>query len=205
MSDHTVQKGEKKQSAARGFGAAASSVIGALLLLALWKSGAISTTTTYLLGLIPVGLMVFAFVWSLGRSRANTKAAHLYLTRMAITMAFYLITLFLAEHFIEERGVTGPLAAGLALLPGLSFAGVIWVFGALIVEEEDEFFRMLYVRQGLIATGIAFTLAAIWGFLETYDIVEAVAAYWWPTIWCFGIAIGAIANKIKYDTFGEIR
>ena len=92
-----------------------------------------------------------------------------------------------------------------ALLPGLSFAGIVWVFGGLIVEEQDEFHRMLYVRQGLIATAISFTLAAVWGFLETYKIVEPVAAFWWPTIWCFGIGIGAISNKIKYGTFGEIR
>ncbi len=186
-------------------GAAVSSVISALGLLFLWKSDAIGTTTAYVLAVIPVSLMVFAFVKTLGAASRNGKASQRYLTRMAITMAFYLITLFMAEHFIEDMGVTGPLAVLLALLPGLSFAGVIWIFGALIVEEKDEFYRLLYVRQGLIATGVSFTLAAIWGFLETYNIVEPVAAFWWPTIWCVGIALGAVANKLKYGTFGEIR
>ena len=186
-------------------GAAASSVIGALALLFLWKSDAINTTTAYILAIIPVSLMVFAFVRSLKMAKNNSKASHRYLTRMALVMAFYLLTLFAAEHFIEDRGVTGWLAALLALLPGLSFAGVIWIFGALIVEEDDEFYRLLYVRQGLIATGVSFTLAAIWGFLETYNIVDPVPAFWWPTIWCLGIGIGAIANKLKYGTYGEIR
>ncbi|AWW73345.1 hypothetical protein CD351_02765 [Erythrobacter sp. KY5] len=185
--------------------AAVSSVISALGLLFLWKSDAINTTTAYILAIVPVSLMVFAFVRSLRGASRNGPAAKRYLTRLAITMAFYLITLFMAEHFIEDMGVTGPLAVLLALLPGLSFAGVIWIFGALIVEEQDEFYRMLYVRQGLIATGVAFTLAAVWGFLETYKIVEPVAAFWWPTLWCVGIAIGAVANKLKYGTFGEIR
>lgn len=185
--------------------AAGSSVLSALALLFLWKSDAINITTAYVLAVLPVSLMVFALVKTLRSSKDKTRASHRYLARMAITMAFYLITLFLAEHFIEERDVTGWLAAVLAMLPGLSFAGVIWVFGALIVEEQDEFFRMLYVRQGLIATAISFTLAAIWGFLETYKIVEPVAAFWWPTIWCLGIGIGAVANKIKYGTYGEIR
>lgn len=186
-------------------GAAASSVLSALGLMFLWKSDALSTNTAYILAVIPVSLMIFAFVKGLSLTKDNARAAHRYLLRMALTMAFYLITLMLAEHFIEDRGVTGPLAAFLALLPGLSFAGVIWVFGGLIIEEDDEFFRMLYVRQGLIATAISFTLAAVWGFLETYKIVEPVAAFWWPTIWCFGLGIGAIANKIKYGVFGEIR
>lgn len=186
-------------------GAAISSVISAFALLFLWKSDAIGTTTAYILAVVPVSLMIFSFVKTLTSARQGGKAAHRYLTRMALTMAFYLITLFLAEHFIEEVGVTGPVAVLLALLPGLSFAGVVWIFGALIVEEQDEFFRLLYVRQGLIATGVSFTLAAIWGFLETYNIVEPVAAFWWPVLWCAGIGLGAIANKVKYGTYGEIR
>lgn len=187
------------------FAAAASSVLSALLLLFLWKSDAIDTNTAYVLAILPVSLMVFAFVRSVRQAKSEGKAKFRYLTRMALTMAFYLITLFMAEHFIEDRGLDGPIAVFLALLPGLSFAGVVWIFGALIVEEKDEFFRMLYVRQGLIATGISFTMAAVWGFLETYKIVEPVAAFWWPVIWCFGIGIGAVSNKIKYGTFGEAR
>ena len=183
--------------------AAISSVLAALGVLALWKSEAIGIETAFLLAIVPVALMTFAFVRTVRRSQA--KASQRYLTRMALVMAFYLVTLFMAEVLIEDRGVDGPLAVILALLPGLSFAGVIWIFGALIVEEQDEFFRMLYVRQGLIATGVSFTMAAIWGFLETYAIVEHVAAFWWPTLWCFGIGIGAIANKVKYGTYGEIR
>lgn len=186
-------------------GAAASSVLSALGLMFLWKSDALNLTTVYILATIPVSLMVFSFFKGLSLTKENTRATHRYLLRMALTMGFYLITLFLAEHFIEDRGVTGWLAALLAFLPGLSFAGVIWIFGGLILEEQDEFYRMLYISQGLIATGISFTLAAIWGFLETYNIVEPVAAFWWPTIWCFGLGIGAIYNKVKFGTFGEIR
>ncbi len=183
--------------------AAACSVVTALLVLFLWKSDAIGITTAYILAIIPTSLMVFAFVKTIRQSKA--KASQRYLARMAIVMAFYLLTLFLAENLIEDRGVAGTLAVIVALLPGLSFAGVIWIFGGLIVEEQDEFYRMLYVRQGLIATAISFTLAAVWGFLETYKIVEPVAAFWWPTMWCFGLGIGAIFNKIKYGTYGEIR
>ena len=126
-----------------------------------------------------------------------------YLRRLAATMALYLGSLFLAEYVIEDLLITGPIAAICAALPGLAFAGVFWIFAALIVEEKDEFYRLLYVRQGLIATGITLTAAAIWGFLERYAILPHVEAFWWPTIWCFGLGIGAIFNKIKYDTFGE--
>lgn len=184
---------------------AASSVASAMGVLFLWESGGIETVPAYILAAIPVALIATSFATGWRSGDDPKRASRRYLGRMAIVMAFYLVTLFLAEHWIDDRGVTGWIAAVLAFLPGLSFAGVVWIFGGLIVEEKDEFFRMLYVRQGLIATVISFTLAAVWGFLETYRIVDHVAAFWWPTIWCLGIGIGAIANKVKYGTYGEIR
>ena len=184
---------------------AASSVASAMGTLVLWKSGAFETEPAYVLTIVPVALIISSIATSFRKTATKAKAAHRYLARLALVMAFYLVTLFLAEYAIEKQGVTGPLAVFLALLPGLSFAGVIWVFGGLIVEEQDEFYRMLFIRQGLIATAISFTLAAVWGFLETYNIVEPVAAFWWPTIWCFGLAVGGVFNKIKFGTFGEIR
>lgn len=132
----------------------------------------------------------------------RTPAAQRYLWRVAGTMALYLGTLFLAEYLLEDVGVTGPLAAAIASLPGFAFAGLVWLFGALILEEQDEFFRLLYVRQGLIATVFSLTLASVWGFLERYFIVDHVEAFWWPTLWCAGIGIGAIFNRIKFGTFG---
>lgn len=184
---------------------AGSSVLSALGVMFLWKSGAFETEPAYLLTLLPIALVATSIATGFRKREKPPSASHRYLGRMAIVMAFYLVTLFLAEHWIDNEGLTGPLAVLLALLPGLSYAGVVWIFGGLIVEEKDEFYRMLFVRQGLIATAISFTLAAVWGFLETYKIVDPVAAFWWPTIWCFGLGIGAIFNKIKFGTFGEIR
>lgn len=184
---------------------AGSSVASAMGVLFLWKSGGIETAPAYLLACLPLALIVASFATGWRRGEDRKRASRRYLGRLALVMAFYLVTLFLAEHWIEDRGVEGWLAVVLATLPGLSFAGVVWIFGGLIVEEQDEFQRLLYVRQGLIATMISFTLAAIWGFLETYRIVDHVAAFWWPTIWCFGMAIGGVANKLKYGTFGEMR
>lgn len=126
-----------------------------------------------------------------------------YLVRIGIAMVIYLSSLFAAEIFIEDRGLSGWPAYVLAALPGLSFAAVFWIFVRLIVEERDEFFRMLYVRQLLVATGLALTAAAIWGFLETYMPVPHVRAFWWPTIWCFGLGFGAVYNKVTMGTYGE--
>ncbi|RIV82682.1 hypothetical protein [Aurantiacibacter zhengii] len=129
--------------------------------------------------------------------------ARRYLLRMATAMVIYLGSLFAAEILIEDRGLSGAPAYVLAAVPGLSFAALFWIFARLIVEERDEFLRLLYVRQGMVATGLALTAAAVWGFLETYMPVPHVEAFWWPTIWCFGIGVGAIYNKVTMGVAGE--
>lgn len=135
----------------------------------------------------------------------NPAAAKRYLLRIVIAMALYLGSLAGAKYMIDVRGFSGPMAFAFAAIPGLCFAAVIWIFGALIIEERDEFFRLLYIRQALIATGLSFTGAAIWGYFEQFQLVPHVTAYWWPLLWCFGIGVGAVFNKVKYGTFGEIR
>ena len=62
---------------------------------------------------------------------------------------------------------------------------------------------MLVVRQALIATAIALSLASTWGFLESFELVGHVHAYWWPIAWFFGLGVGAIANKIQHGAAGE--
>ena len=129
--------------------------------------------------------------------------ARRYMLRLALAMAIYLASLYAAEILIEDNGLSGWPAYMLAAVPGLAFAAVFGIFARLIVEERDEFQRLLYVRQGLVATGIALSAAAIWGFLETYLPVPHVEAFWWPTIWCFGLGVGAVYNKLTMGSFGE--
>lgn len=126
-----------------------------------------------------------------------------YVQRLALAMAIYLGSLFLAEYLIEDRGLTGPGAYALAAIPGLCVASIFWIVGRLIIEQTDEFLRMLLVRQSLIATGLAFTAAAVWGFLEEYLLVAHVSAYWWPVWWCFGLGVGAAVNRATHGTWGN--
>ncbi|WP_338241590.1 hypothetical protein [Aurantiacibacter hainanensis] len=126
-----------------------------------------------------------------------------YLLRIAVAMVIYLGSLYAAEVLIEDGGLSGVPAFALAALPGLAFAAVFWILARLVVEERDEFQRLLYVRQMILATGITLTAAAVWGFLETYLPVPHIAAFWWPTIWCFGIGVGAIYNKLTLGASGN--
>lgn len=126
-----------------------------------------------------------------------------YLLRIVVAMVIYLGSLWAAEVLIEDRGMDGWPAYALAALPGIAFAAVFWIFARLIIEERDEFMRLLYIRQVMVATGITLSAAAVWGFLETYLPVPHIAAFWWPTLWFFGVGAGAIYNKITMGTAGE--
>jgi hypothetical protein len=109
-------------------------------------------------------------------------------------MVAYIATLFLAVTYVKHGQVAGPLAYILAILPGLSVAGVFWALARLIVEEEDEYLRMLLVRQALVATGFTLTLVTIWGFLENFELVAHVDGFYVTLLWFVGLAVGKAAN-----------
>jgi hypothetical protein len=117
-------------------------------------------------------------------------------------MAFYIITLFIAVRLIGHGGVRGVLAHVLAILPGLSVAGIFWAVGKLLVEETDEYLRMLLVRQTLVATAFALSLATVWGFLENFDLVPHVDAYYIAILWFAGLGVGALYNRITLGQDG---
>lgn len=142
-----------------------------------------------------------AFIRKASKSKAGAPSAR-YIKRMLFVSLAYIASLLIAETVIED-GVMTPLALILALIPGLAVAGYFWAIGRLIVETKDEFVRMLVVRQSLIGTAVALSLASVWGFLENFELVPHVDAYWWAIAFFFGIGVGGIANKIQFGTTGE--
>jgi hypothetical protein len=134
--------------------------------------------------------------------RARSDAQRRYLKR---TMAFAILYMgsiaLLSALGVRQMG--GLAVYPLATLPGFAIAGVFWAIGRLIVEEKDEFMRMLIVRQTLIATGFALGLATIYGFLTAFAQAPHLELYWVSVAWFAGLGVGAAANKIRYGTSGE--
>ncbi len=133
----------------------------------------------------------------------NKLAQRRYVTRLLSVMAVYVLAI-LAGVTMKAQGLLNPQTTALvALIPGLCIVLVFWAMGRLIVELKDEFMRMLIVRQVLIATAFAFSLAAIHGFLSSFDVIEKVDAFYWPVTFFFGLFIGMVANRIKFGTWGS--
>ena len=125
-----------------------------------------------------------------------------YLQRLAASMTLYMITLFAAVQFVGKHIVTGPAAYLLAILPGICVCGVFWAVGRLIIEQDDEYQRMLLVRQTLVATAFALSLATIWGFLESVGLVSHIDAYYVAILWFAGLGVGALVNRLTLGDDG---
>jgi len=127
----------------------------------------------------------------------RSAAQRRYLFRLAAAMAAYLLTLYLALRFVGGGTVTGVPAYLLALLPGISVAGIFWAMGLLLVEETDEYQRSLLVRQSLVATGFTLSIVTMWGFLENFDLAPHVDAFYVSVLWFFGLGIGSCLNGLS--------
>lgn len=133
----------------------------------------------------------------------SNPAARRYMARITVAMAVYIVGLFGANYLIDNDLVSGPLAWAAALVPGLAVAGVFYAVGMLILEQKDEFIRMLLIRQNLIAMALAMSIVVVWGFLESFGLVGHVAGYLIVVWWAIGMAIGAVSNRITHGSWGQ--
>jgi hypothetical protein len=132
----------------------------------------------------------------------KSPAHRRYVIRLAVAMTLYILFLFIAGRLVGSGTVRGVGAYLLAMLPGLAIVGVFWAVGRLIVEETDEYQRMLFVRQTLVATGFALSLATVWGFLENFGLVGHVDAFYVAILWFAGLGVGGVYNRLTLGDSG---
>jgi hypothetical protein len=130
----------------------------------------------------------------------RTPAMRRYNHRVIWLSLAYAIFLIGAIYGFKHHMLGRPAAYVVAILPALPIVGIFGAMGRYLVEERDEYVRMLMVRQTLWASGFALAVATIWGFLESFDLVGHVDGYWVAITWFFGLGLGGCVNKF---TFGE--
>ncbi len=127
---------------------------------------------------------------------ARGQAIKRYNRTMVVLSLVYVGLLITAQIAIGRYSLTGPIAYITAVLPALPIIGVFAAIGRYLVEEEDEYLRLLSVRQTLVASAFALSVATAWGFLESFNLALHVDAYWIAVIWFGGLGLGTCANKI---------
>ena len=115
----------------------------------------------------------------------------------------YMFILFGVITFFKNNSPTGISAFAAAILPALPIVGIFGVMGRYLTEEQDEFVRMLTVRQTLYASAFALSVSTVWGFLENFDLVNHIDAYYVAVLWFAGLGIGSCINKLTIGSSGR--
>ena len=134
----------------------------------------------------------------------SSKVNRRFLVRLGVSAAVVLLAVIAARYLIGQELVGGPLVWVLALSPGLAMIGIFYAYGMLIIEQKDEFIRMLVLRQLVIATGIALSFATVWGFLEEFGLVAHIYPYYVAVAWIAGFAFGGLVNRLTHGAWGEM-
>jgi len=128
---------------------------------------------------------------------AQNNAARRYRRRVIALSLLYAAFLIAAIYAFKHHLIGGPVAYLVAILPALAIIGIFVAIGAYLVEEQDEYLRTLAVRQSLWASGFALSGATIWGFLESFDLVGHVDAYYVAVLWFGGLGLGGCVNRLQ--------
>ena len=92
-----------------------------------------------------------------------------YLRRMAITVAAYLVLVYICTWTVHHLHPSRPVIYLLALIPTLAVVKMLHNVALYLHEQKDEYLRAQFVRAILV--GITFTLVAssFSDFLVSYD------------------------------------
>lgn len=126
-----------------------------------------------------------------------------YLYGFMLLMTAYVLALVGVNMYFDSASPTGPVAYAAAALPALPIVGVFVIIGRLLVDlKTDEYVRMLLVRQTLVASGFALTVATVWGFLEAFELAPHFEAYWFAVLWFAGLGVGGCTNAMIESSRG---
>lgn len=127
---------------------------------------------------------------------AMDQAHRRYLGRMVPISILYVAAVFGASRLLPDDAGATPLTIAVALVPAIAVFGFIWAIGRFLTDLTDEYIRMLEVRKALVATGLTLALASGWGILELFTDVPKIPIFYVFPLWCGGLAVGAVVNKL---------
>jgi hypothetical protein len=134
---------------------------------------------------------------------ARHPARRRYRNRTLMGAAAYVATTAVATRFIPDGA---PPSAGPIALAIIASAGAlvwIWATARFLVEIDDEYVRMLQVRSILVATGVTLGVTNMWGMVELFTTAPRLPVFFVMPIWCLGMVVGSLVNKLTMGDAGE--
>jgi hypothetical protein len=127
---------------------------------------------------------------------ANSAAVRRYSQRVMVLMFLYAASLMAVVYSFSRHLLTGPPAYVAAVLPALPIIGIFVAMGRYLIDESDEYLRMLMIRQSLIASGFMLSIVTAWGFLEGFGLVPHIVSYYAAVLWFAGMWVGLGYNIV---------
>ncbi|MFZ1988256.1 MAG: hypothetical protein WAW96_00660 [Alphaproteobacteria bacterium] len=127
-----------------------------------------------------------------------SAARRRYVVRLNLAFAGYAVAVAAISGWLGFEPPGGAWVYFTSLIPPVFIGAAIFVMGRYLVEEEDEFRRMLWVRTVIGANGLTLFVATAWGFLGQYAHVWALPLYLVFPMFCLGLAIVGPIVRLAY-------
>lgn len=174
------------------------------IVAALSISEAINQPTAFILMALATALVIPLTRAGIARQRRIgfvSNAIVRYNRRFIVFTIGYVLGLGLAVSINDRTDVSGIAGVAIALLPVIPILGMVWTMARYLIEEEDEYLRFRAVNAALVGLGGVLTLGSFWGFLETFDLVPHVPAWW--TFPAYAIFMGMAQCWMSLRNRGE--
>lgn len=184
---------------------------------AVWLLATVGTAALAKTGVVPgwPGLILFAMSFLLlfpmvraveraqevggTRSRAIVR----YNRRVIAASLAYIVALLCGGGIVRYYDSAIAVRVIISIAVAVPVIFMIRAAALLMTEEADEYLRLLYVRQNLIATGVLLTTATLYGFLNAFDVAPRVDAWAAVPLWALGLGIGRLVNKLTLGSAGR--
>lgn len=112
-----------------------------------------------------------------------------YFWRIGLCMSAYMAILITGLMLARDDALPLGAAIALAFATAAPICGVFWAIFRVLVECDDEYQRLLFVKQILLATAATLAICTVWQFLVVYDAL-AHGPKWFGVLWLamFGLA-----------------
>jgi hypothetical protein len=175
---------------------------------ALRISEAIDPTTGYILLACAMGILIPMTRAATAQQEACGAAspAALRYTRGIMLASFvYVAGLGTAVWLNDTLTFSRGTAFFVSLLPAVPTIAIVGVMARYLMEENDEYLRHRAMIANLFGLGAVLGIGSFWGFLETFEVVPHVPAWWAVPIWAIGMGAGQGVLALRNRTAGDER
>ncbi|WP_306097303.1 hypothetical protein [Qipengyuania flava] len=166
-----------------------------VIIAALKLTGAIESPVCFILLAAATCLLL-----PLARRRSDgciSRAMADYNRRIVFSSLGYVLGLGIAVTLWNSYQLSDALVFAISLLPTVPTFGIIWAMARYLAEEQDEYLRHRMIMAALVALGVVLAIGIFYGFLEMFELVPHIWAWWVLPVWAIGLGVAQLWQKVR--------